>query len=104
MYLSRLRELKFQKKQDSFLTCSLEIERVAIHIADMGAMAGDIGYYPLLGVCSTDRGIPLGVMETLTGSRFGKSCIFPGEVKLKRIFSDRINSLRRKFKKCIWSS
>lgn len=65
----------------------LEIERVAIHIADMGAMAGDIGYYPLLGVCSTDRGIPLGVMETLTGSRFGKSCIFPGEVKLKKEFS-----------------
>ncbi len=65
----------------------LEIERVAIHIADLGAIAGDIGYYPLLGVCSTDRGVPLGVMETLTGSRFGKACIFPGEVRLKKDFS-----------------
>ncbi len=65
----------------------LEIERVAIHIADLGAIAGDIGYYPLLGVCSTDRGVPLGVMETLTGSRFGKACIFPGEVRLKKEFS-----------------
>lgn len=65
----------------------LEIERVAIHIGDMGAMAGDIGYYPLLGVCSTDRGIPLGVMESLVGSRFGKGSIFPGEVRLNRDFT-----------------
>ncbi len=65
----------------------LEIERVAIHIGDMGAIAGDIGYYPLLGVCSTDRGVPLGVMEALTGSRFGKGSIFPGEVRLKKQFT-----------------
>ncbi len=60
----------------------LEIERCAIHIGDIGAMAGDIGYYPLLGLCATDRGIPLGTMEALTGSRFGKGAIFPGEVRL----------------------
>ena len=60
----------------------LEIERVAIHIADLGAMAEDIGYYPLHAVCATDRGIPLGVMETLTGSRFGRYVNFPGEVRL----------------------
>ncbi|HMW07174.1 MAG TPA: metal (Ni/Fe) hydrogenase large subunit [Leptospiraceae bacterium] len=62
----------------------LELERVAIHIGDIGAMAGDIGYYPLHGVCATDRGVPLGVMETLTGSRFGKGAIFPGEVRLSK--------------------
>jgi Ni,Fe-hydrogenase III large subunit len=60
----------------------LEIERIAIHIGDIGAIAGDIGYYPLLGLCATDRGVPLGVMEALTGSRFGKTSILPGEVKL----------------------
>ncbi|MBE7412026.1 MAG: metal (Ni/Fe) hydrogenase large subunit [Leptospiraceae bacterium] len=62
----------------------LEIERVAMHIGDIGAMAGDIGYYPLLGVCSTDRGVPLGVMERLTGSRFGRGVLYPGEVRLAR--------------------
>ena len=62
----------------------LEVERVAVHIGDLGAMAGDIGYYPLLGVCATDRGVPLGVMEALTGSRFGKGAIFPGEVRLNK--------------------
>jgi Ni,Fe-hydrogenase III large subunit len=62
----------------------LEVERVAVHIGDLGAMAGDIGYYPLHGVCATDRGVPLGVMETLTGSRFGKGVVFPGEVRLNK--------------------
>ncbi|MBK8395313.1 MAG: metal (Ni/Fe) hydrogenase large subunit [Leptospiraceae bacterium] len=62
----------------------LEVERVAIHIGDLGALAGDIGYYPMLGVCATDRGVPLGVMETLTGSRFGKAAIYPGEVRLNK--------------------
>ncbi len=65
-------------------TILLEIERTAIHIGDLGAIAGDIGYYPLLGLCSTDRGVPLGVMETLTGSRFGKGAVWPGEVRLNR--------------------
>jgi Ni,Fe-hydrogenase III large subunit len=62
----------------------LEVERVAVHIGDIGALAGDIGYYPLHGVCATDRGVPLGVMEALTGSRFGKAAIFPGEVRLNK--------------------
>lgn len=62
----------------------LELERVAIHVGDMGAIAGDIGFYPLLGLCSTDRGVALGVLETLTGSRFGRGALWPGEVRLSR--------------------
>ncbi|HMV78434.1 MAG TPA: metal (Ni/Fe) hydrogenase large subunit [Leptospiraceae bacterium] len=62
----------------------LETERAAIHIGDIGALAEDIGYYPLHGLCSTDRGVPLGIMEALTGSRFGKASVFPGEVRLNR--------------------
>jgi Ni,Fe-hydrogenase III large subunit len=65
----------------------LELERMAIHIGDLGAIAGDIGYYPLLGVCSTDRGVPLTALETLTGSRFAKGCIYPGEVRPNRKLS-----------------
>jgi Ni,Fe-hydrogenase III large subunit len=69
-------------------TLLLEIERIAVHIADIGAIAGDVGYYPLLGLCATDRGVPLGVMEILTGSRFGKGAIFPGEVILNEKLND----------------
>ncbi len=66
----------------------LELERMAIHIGDLGAIAADIGYYPLLGVCSTDRGVPLVALETLTGSRFAKGCIYPGEVRPNRKLSE----------------
>ncbi len=62
----------------------LEVERVAVHVGDIGAVAGDIGFYPLQGLCGTDRGVPLGVMETLTGSRFGRGALWPGEVRLSR--------------------
>ncbi|MGQ2851801.1 hydrogenase large subunit [Leptospira interrogans] len=79
----------------------LELERVATHIGDMGAIAGDIGYYPLQGVCSLQRGIPIGVMEALTGNRFGRGALSPGKIffrkgldrnKLKEL-SERIRSV-----------
>jgi Ni,Fe-hydrogenase III large subunit len=62
----------------------LELERVAIHVGDIGAIAGDVAFYPLLGLCSTDRGVALGALETLTGSRFGRGAVWPGEVRLSR--------------------
>jgi Ni,Fe-hydrogenase III large subunit len=62
----------------------LELERIAIHIGDIGAIGGDIGYYPILGLCSTDRGVPLGFMELLTGSRFGRGAIQAGNIFLNK--------------------
>ncbi|AOP35743.1 metal (Ni/Fe) hydrogenase large subunit [Leptospira tipperaryensis] len=61
----------------------LELERIATHIGDMGGIAEDIGYYPLHGVCSLQRGVPLGVMEALTGNRFGRGALSPGKISLR---------------------
>ncbi|HNF12961.1 MAG TPA: metal (Ni/Fe) hydrogenase large subunit [Leptospiraceae bacterium] len=76
--------ISISQDMNLFRKVLLEVERIAIHVGDIGAIAGDIGWYPLLGICATDRGIPLGVMESLTGSRFGKSAIFPGQMKINR--------------------
>ncbi|EMF90793.1 hypothetical protein [Leptospira santarosai] len=77
----------------------LELERIATHIGDMGAIAGDIGYYPLQGVCSLQRGIPLGVMETLTGNRFGRGALSPGKVVLrKRLDREKLNELAERIR------
>lgn len=76
--------IKISDDMNLFRKVLLEVERIAVHVGDIGAIAGDIGWYPLLGICATDRGIPLGVMEALTGSRFGKSAIFPGQMKVNR--------------------
>ncbi|TGK49307.1 hydrogenase-4 subunit E [Leptospira kanakyensis] len=60
----------------------IELERIAVHIGDLGGISEDIGYYPLYGVCVTDRGAALGLMETWTGNRFGKAAIRPGRVRV----------------------
>ncbi len=87
-------KLKVDDDIDIIRLVLLEIERCAIHIGDIGAIAGDIGYYPLHGVCATDRGVPLGVMEALVGNRFGKGGIFPGEVRLnKRLKRENLKTL-----------
>lgn len=69
-------------------TILLELERIAIHIGDLGAIAGDVGYYPLQGICSMQRGVPLGVMEALTGSRFGRGALSAGRVRLRKDLSE----------------
>lgn len=87
-------EIEVSEDVELFRLVLLEIERIAIHIADLGAIAADIGYYPLHGLCATDRGVALGAMEILTGSRFGKGVIFPGEVRVNdKLIIDDISSI-----------
>ncbi len=77
----------------------LELERIATHIGDMGAIAGDIGYYPLQGVCSLQRGIPLGVMEALTGNRFGRGALSPGKIFFRKgLNRDKLKELAERIR------
>jgi Ni,Fe-hydrogenase III large subunit len=77
----------------------LEIERIAIHTGDIGAIAGDIGYYPLHGFCATDRGVGLASMEKLTGSRFGRSAILPGNQRINpALTKEDLNSISNSLK------
>jgi Ni,Fe-hydrogenase III large subunit len=68
---------KISQSEELYRLLLLESERVAIYVGDLGGIAGDVGFYPLLGVCSTERGFPLGWMELLTGSRFARFSIQP---------------------------
>lgn len=67
-----------------FRSFLVELERIAVHIGDLGGISEDIGYYPLYGVCVTDRGAALGLMETWTGNRFGKAAVRPGRVRTNK--------------------
>lgn len=67
-----------------FRSFLVELERIAVHIGDLGGISEDIGYYPLYGVCVTDRGAALGLMETWTGNRFGKGAVRPGRVRVNQ--------------------
>jgi Ni,Fe-hydrogenase III large subunit len=59
---------------------ALELERLANHTGDLGALAGDVGYLPTAAYCGRIRGDILNLMAMLCGSRFGRGMIRPGGV------------------------
>ncbi len=57
---------------------ALELERMANHIGDLGALAGDIGFLPTMSFCGRIRGDVLNITAQLCGNRFGRGLIRPG--------------------------
>jgi Ni,Fe-hydrogenase III large subunit len=58
----------------------LELERLANHTGDLGALAGDIGYLPTASYCGRLRGDFLNITAHLCGNRFGRGLIRPGGI------------------------
>jgi Ni,Fe-hydrogenase III large subunit len=57
---------------------ALELERLANHTGDLGAIAGDVGYLPTASFCGRIRGDFLNMTAILCGSRFGRGLLTPG--------------------------
>jgi Ni,Fe-hydrogenase III large subunit len=57
---------------------ALELERLANHTGDLGAIAGDVGYLPTASFCGRIRGDFLNMSAVLCGSRFSRGLVRPG--------------------------
>jgi Ni,Fe-hydrogenase III large subunit len=74
----------------------LELERIANHTGDLGALAGDIGFLPTASYCRLLRGDFLNMSALICGNRFGRGMICPGGVRFDadpdrlRILSERL--------------
>ena len=60
---------------------ALELERLANHTGDLGALCGDAGYLPGASWFGRIRGEFLNMLMELSGNRFGRSLIRPGGVR-----------------------
>ncbi len=85
----------------------LELERLANHTGDLGALANDVGYLPTASYCGRLRGDFLNMTALVCGNRFGRNMVRPGGVifdvddamaaelkrRLSRVFSDVGNAV-----------
>ncbi len=74
---------------------ALELERIANHIGDLGAMAGDVGFLPTSAYCGRIRGDALNMTAQLCGSRFGRGLLTPGGVNFD-VDAERTDELSRR--------
>lgn len=56
---------------------ALELERLANHTGDLGALAGEVAFLPTAAACGKLRGDFLNLTATICGNRFGRGLVRP---------------------------
>ena len=60
----------------------LELERIANHVGDLGALAGDVAFLPTASFCGRIRGDYLNLTALVCGNRFGRNAVVPGGLRV----------------------
>jgi len=80
MIMEGLGRTEISARAAALRAIALELERLACHVGDFGALAGDVGYLPTASFCGRLRGDYLNLTGLLCGSRFGRGLVRPGGV------------------------
>jgi Ni,Fe-hydrogenase III large subunit len=82
---------------------ALELERIANHVGDLGALCGDVGFLPGAAWLGRLRGEFLNALLEISGNRFGRGLVVPGGVRfgasaaLREELLSRLESLEQDF-------
>ena len=76
-------------------TVAFELERIANHVGDLGALSGDVAFLPPANYCGRMRGDFLNMSLWICGNRFGKGLVRPGGVLFPLTDEDRKELLGR---------
>ena len=71
----------------------IELERIANHTGDLGALAGDVAFLQTQAFCGRIRGEYLNMTALLCGNRFGRGDIIPGGVRVN-LDDEKIQQLK----------
>jgi Ni,Fe-hydrogenase III large subunit len=80
MIVEALAAARVPARAEAIRGIALELERLANHTGDLGAIAGDVGYLPTMSFCGRIRGDFLNLSAAICGSRFGRDLVIPGGV------------------------
>ena len=78
--METLSDIAVSSKAQIIRRVALEMERIAIHIGDMGAIAGDMAYLMGASIFGITRTLVINTMLEISGSRFGRGLINVGGV------------------------
>lgn len=74
---------------------ALELERLANHTGDIGALANDVAFLPTSAACGKIRGDFLNLTALLCGNRFGRGLVRPGGCR-HDLDPERLSSIAEK--------
>jgi Ni,Fe-hydrogenase III large subunit len=93
--LEALCAVQVSERAATIRALALELERLANHTGDLGALAGDVGFAPTHAFCGRLRGDFLNGTALLCGSRFGRGLVVPGGVRFD-LDDERAATLRER--------